>query len=593
MSTTTSSPETTARQVEARRLRLENLLQIASRNFDLRVGFDRHDRVGRGEILIAAEPAEAAAADYVRLKGAALHLLAHSMAETVRWAHEAVAEEEAGQPHFLRLWHALEDARLENAMIRRWPGMRRAFDARLLPELGGSLLRIAPVNQQVETGLYFLGRGFGDGQFSPAVGRALAEAREAIVAAASGETPQASLEAMRRIYPIVGGLLRRAAARRTPLPPASDAAEAAEENEPGRASRPEKREGPPDIEMSDERVAVGGLGQRHELPEWWRPGSMPWFERGLGTKDVHPSAVRSDVQTIIRPSAGDESAYQAIWREVRREAGYLEMRLTSMLREAAYLRYGGQFRSGKLHTAKLWKQRLGVYRLFERPVDAGRSTAFSLLVDESASMKGQDKYRLAAKTAILLGEALDRLEIPLEIIGYTTAEFEARAAMRLGLTPAHAYRTTRCSALEHRIYKRFDEPFRAVRHRLADLQPRHNNWDEESLLFAFRRIQSRVERTRVILVISDGQPNGDADHLIAAARAVENLGCKVIGVGIGADYVRQIYRNAIVVADFRQMAEELLRLLARELTASGRGARRSRVLLGPVDHLPAPRPAAG
>jgi len=593
LSTTTSSPETEARLVEARRLRLEALLQVTSRDFELRFGFGPRDHIGRGQIQIATEPGEAQSGDYARLKGAALHLLAHHLADSGRWVPQAAAEESDGRPHFLRLWLALEGARLEAGMIRRWPGMRRAFDARWLPGYGGALLRVAPLEQQVETGLYLRGRGLADGEFHPAVERALAEAASEIAAAAAGETPQASLDGMRRIYPLVAGLLRAGARRPAARPLEWERGEQPEPGQPDREPSLAREQGAPEIELSGERVAVGVLGRRKQLPEWWQPGSMPWFERGLGAKSVHPSAVRTDRQTVIRPQAGDENAYQGIWREVRREAGFLEMRLTNVLREAAYLRYAGQFRSGKLRTAKLWKQRLGIYRLFERPVDAGRSMAFSLLVDESASMKGQDKYRLAAMTAVLLGEALDRLGIPLEIIGFTTAEFEARAAMRLGLTPAHAHRATRCSALEHRIYKRFDEPFGAVRTRLSGIQPRHNNWDEESLLFAFRRIQARPERAKIIVVISDGQPNGDAEHLISAVRFVEGLGCRIIGVGIGADYVRQIYRNAIVVSDFRQTAEELLRLLARELTAGGRGARRSRLLLGPAEKRPATGPAAG
>jgi cobalamin biosynthesis protein CobT len=76
----------------------------------------------------------------------------------------------------------------------------------------------------------------------------------------------------------------------------------------------------------------------------------------------------------------------------------------------------------------------------------------------------------------------------------------------------------------------------------------------------------------VLIVISDGQPNGDAEHLIRTVADVEGLGCRIIGIGIGigADFVRQIYRNAIVVSDFRQLAEELMAVLAREL---GRGVR--------------------
>jgi hypothetical protein len=143
-----------------------------------------------------------------------------------------------------------------------------------------------------------------------------------------------------------------------------------------------------------------------------------------------------------------------------------------------------------------------------------RAAAFSLLVDESASMKGQEKFKVATKAAVLLGETLELLDVPLEIIGYSTADFEARAAMQLGLTPAHEYRHMRCSRLEHRIYKRFSEPYASAHLRLTGIQPRCNNWDEEHLMFAFQRLQERQEPRKLMVVISDGQPNGDADNLI-------------------------------------------------------------------------------
>ncbi len=111
-----------------------------------------------------------------------------------------------------------------------------------------------------------------------------------------------------------------------------------------------------------------------------------------------------------------------------------------------------------------------------------------------------------------------------------------------------------------------------MRRRLTGIEPRHNNWDEEHLLFGFRRLQARRERSKVMIVISDGQPNGDADHLIATVAALEAQGCKVIGVGIGADFVRQVYRRALVVDDFRQLAQDLLAVLAAELGRADRAA---------------------
>jgi hypothetical protein len=545
---------------------LETLLQIASRQFDLQLAFGKTESVGGGRIVM-----QAGAVAYPELKGGALHLLGHYLSESEAALEAADSEEEAGKPGFLALWHALEDARLENSMIRRWPGMAKAFEARLLPRARGSLLLVAPVFDQLEMGIYLLGRGRLEENVRAPIQEALRDAAPLITAGAGAQRPEGSLASMREIYLRISGLLRdvprRGAARVT-----ADAGQKPPSDPPrsGRGLQGEEADGVPEIDLGEDLASVDVLGRRREVPEWYRPGSAPWFERGLGEKKIHPSVLRSDAHTIVRPAPGEIREYLTLWREVQREAGHLEGRLTYLLREEAYLRFGGQFRSGKLRTAKLWKQRLGIYRLFERPIPGGRSTAFTLLVDESASMKGKEKHRVAAKTGILLGETLDRLGAPLEIIGYTTADFEARAAMRLGLTPAHEYRTMRCSPLEHRIYKAFDEPYRVARRRLSDIQPRHNNWDEESLLFAWRRIQARPERARVILVVSDGQPNGDADHLIRTVADLERSGCRVIGLGIGAEFVREIYRNAIVVEDFHQMGEELLRLMARELIGNAR-----------------------
>ncbi|MGW8249761.1 MAG: cobaltochelatase CobT-related protein, partial [Anaerolineales bacterium] len=84
------------------------------------------------------------------------------------------------------------------------------------------------------------------------------------------------------------------------------------------------------------------------------------------------------------------------------------------------------------------------------------------------------------------------------------------------------------------------------------------------LMFASQRLQTRHEPGKVLLVVSDGQPNGDANHLIEAVKRIESTGTKVVAIGIGADFVCQVYSNAVVVEDFRQMVNELTEVLARE-----------------------------
>lgn len=557
--TTTSSPDSIT---ELRRSQLEKLLQITSHNFEVRFDFGARDRLSEDQVVLGIPQAQLVEARYPALKGQALRLLGHYLADARAAEQKALAQEDSGAPGFARLWHALEDARVENGMLRRWPGMGKSFAARLPPNQGGALLSKASTLQQLELGLYLTGRGIPGAQLSRPVRQALSAVEQFVRLGASGSSPESSLEALKAAYPCLRPLLSPGSPGRAP----------ATEKRSQRRQKAHQPPAPPEIQLEDDLVWLRPRGRPRQLPEWYRPGSAPWFEAGLGGKQVHPSAMRSDRQTVVQPPSGDPEVYRSLHQEVQREAGFLAARLIRLLQEQTYLRFAGRYRSGQLEMNRLWKQRLADYRLFQRREEsAQRALAVTLLIDESASMQGRQKFHTATKAGILLGETLTRLQIPLEIIGFTTAEFEAREALRLGLTPAHQYRTMRCSPLAHRLYKSFSESYRQVRARMAGIQARHNNWDEEHLLFAYRRLRARPEPSRLILVIGDGQPNGDANHLIRTAAAIERLGCKVVGIGIGEDFVRRIYRHAIVAEDFRRLAEDLLGLLASELGAARPG----------------------
>lgn len=563
--TTTSEPAADPR-LESLRLRLERLLQVTAGQFDLRFAFGDRDWLGVGELQLNADPAQVIALPYAHLKGRALHLFGHLREESHRWLPRAQQLEAAGRPHFARLWHALEDARLENRLIARWPGMAKHLDAKIPPKLGGSLLRLATPTRQIELGLYYLGRGLAGAQFSRRVARLFDQAGTLIQSACQAETAEATVAAAEALYPLAVPFLRGQMAESDELPQShplpSDPADDPSEPEADR-SQPA-----PLIGLDNDLL---GAGDPADVPQADRfaVGSLPWFERGLGAKQVHPSVVQSDRQTIVLPPPHDPAAYRSMLADVQGDARRLAQRLRLVYQESQYLRFGGRFRSGKLDNARLWRQRSGSYRLFQRrlePLD--RQWAVSLLIDESASMRSDARCRVAALAAVLIGEALAELEIPFEIIGFSTDQFEAEAALGLGLRPAHAYRTTRCSRLEHRLYKSYDEPYRLAARRLPGIEARHNNWDEEHLWFAFRRLQGRRAAHRMMLVVCDGQPNGDADHLIATVRQLERLGTTVIGIGIGEDFVRRAYRRAIVATDIPSLARALMEILARELGRS-------------------------
>lgn len=570
--TTTSSGSQAEQRAEGLRLRLERLLQVTAREFDLRFEFGDRDAIGPGEIVLAVDDDHLASAEYGALKGEALHLLGHYLSQADRWAAQAHRIEGQGRPHFARLWHALEDSRLENRMVDRWPGMAKSFDRKVPPHLSGALMRLASRTRQIELGLYLFGRGHTGADYAPSVSTLLSKVQDPLERGAEGTSPADSLAAAREIYPVVGPHLRGEQRRSPPRRVQSEGESTLPEGEQPREAAKKMEDSQTADFQTEDPGQIGLEGQTRAFPQWIRPGSAPWFERGLGEKKIHPTAVKTDRETIVVPEPGPAEAYRRLRTEVEREAGTLNRRLKQRIRENLYLRYGGRYRSGKLDMARLWKQRTGSYRLFQRRVHRSeREIAFSLLVDESASMKRANKIQLAQKAAVMLGEALDPLGVPIEIIGFSTAQYEAQAAMAANLRPPHEFRTMRCSPLEHRLYKRFDESFAATCRRLVNVEPRCNNWDEEHLLFAFRRLQRQRARRQVMIVLSDGQPNGDADHLIRMVARLQRLGCWVIGVGIGADYVKQIYDPAIVVSDFLQLAAALAEAVARPFE---NGARR-------------------
>jgi cobaltochelatase CobT len=99
------------------------------------------------------------------------------------------------------------------------------------------------------------------------------------------------------------------------------------------------------------------------------------------------------------------------------------------------------------------------------------------------------------------------------------------------------------------------------------------NIDGEALLWAYRRLLSRPEHRRILMVISDGAPVDDSTlsvnsgnylerHLRDVIRDVESRELvELIAIGIGHDVTRY-YRRAVTIVD----AEDLGGTMMRKLT---------------------------
>lgn len=587
--------------MERRRNRLEILAQVTAHDYELALRYGETSKQAKQTIQIEdpERTLERLGGDLddervLRYqKGMTLLEVAHRLEGSLRWGlRAAVASRE--RPGMFQIWHVLEDARCENRLGVSLPGTRKNFREFIRPALEEAE-RLHALGElslffQVQWGLYLIGAGYEPGMrttkpggfktdwFEPLVLDFLDGLAATVKRATRADSPKEAYAAAEEIYAALrehlpDELLSEAlqeleipevpeeAVQKAKEEDSSDSEEDAEElfSTDVREEDAEAEEEP--VELTAEELAA--------LGHW----ASPWFERKGHSKEVHPSAARSDEGTIVIPPEGKAEEYQAVVDNASSQIKVLAWKLMQIIEERKYTRYSGSFRSGKLNTPKLWRQRLGKYRLFHRREEPERlDTCFTLLVDESGSMNRESKYLAAREATVFFAEVLDRVEVPFEVIGYSTESSEAAMAAALGHVPAFKYRHIRHSPLQHRIYKAFDEPFRNIRNRLVNIYPRFNNWDEEHLQFAYRRLVQRSEAEKIIIITSDGQPNGDATHLIETVHRLEKLGVRVIGVGVVDPFVEQIYPNYIVVQHLDQLAEELVAILRRELLRGGEEA---------------------
>lgn len=211
-----------------------------------------------------------------------------------------------------------------------------------------------------------------------------------------------------------------------------------------------------------------------------------------------------------------------------------------------------------------------------------RDTVVSLLIDSSGSMRGRS-ITIAAMCADILGRTLERCNVKVEILGFTTRAWRGGQSRELWLQQGKPTQPGRLNDLRHIIYKSADMPWRRSRRNLGLMMREEllkENIDGEALLWAHNRIVGRPEDRRILMVISDGLPVDNStllvnpsnyleQHLKYAIDRIENHSpVELVAIGIGHD-VTHHYRRAVTITDAEQlgdaMTEQLVGLFDEDL----------------------------
>ncbi len=223
-----------------------------------------------------------------------------------------------------------------------------------------------------------------------------------------------------------------------------------------------------------------------------------------------------------------------------------------------------------------------------------RDTCVTLLLDNSGSMRGRP-ISIAAICADVLARTLERCDVKVEILGFTTRAWKGGMSREKWLAEGRPAQPGRLNDLRHIIYKSADAPWRRTRENLGLMMKEgllKENIDGEALEWAHQRAMKRPEARKILMVISDGAPVDDSTLSVNAANYLEKhlrdviamvekrKAVELIAIGIGHDVTRY-YQRAVTITDVEQLAGAMTEQLAGLFESDPR--KRARALAaGPV-----------
>ena len=218
-----------------------------------------------------------------------------------------------------------------------------------------------------------------------------------------------------------------------------------------------------------------------------------------------------------------------------------------------------------------------------------RDTVVTLLLDNSGSMRGRP-ISIAAICADVLARTLERCNVKVEILGFTTRAWKGGQSREKWLAEGRPMQPGRLNDLRHIVYKSADAPWRRTRPNLGLMMKEgllKENIDGEALEWAYRRMMPRREQRKILMVISDGAPVDDSTLSVNPANYLEKhlrdviamiekrKTVELLAIGIGHDVTRY-YDRAVTITDVEQLAGAMTEQLASLFDSDPR--KRARVL---------------
>lgn len=280
---------------------------------------------------------------------------------------------------------------------------------------------------------------------------------------------------------------------------------------------------------------------------------------------------RSDIGVTSESSSNapsNKAVYDRHFREIEQISKKCVRQISQILKkrnyedtQSGYL-YGSKFNPSEAYRedGKCFSRRL--------VPDATPDVAFSIMVDESGSMHGS-KNEMARRAAILFDDVSRKLDIPTRIVGHTTSH----------------------SGVVIKNYVNFRSK-ESEKYTLGSIDAFGGNVDTYVLTALCEEMLKRKEKSKVVIVVSDGAPcgttgnannfrgiqyktlnsknsyiaNDEADQeLNACVRFYRKKGLKIIGVALDDDEsIKAIYEEGTLdCTDLSRLPSEMVKLFKK------------------------------
>ncbi len=479
--------------------RLRSFARLITQNFTLKVLFQGEVAcIGDGWMQIPqVENTEEGLAR-------SMYLVAHECGHDIFSqldAKEKAQEIDKRLPYIL---NALEDARVEKLMIRRFEGLEENMRVNI-QKIVSKWDESMPITSQLLGGMFLVGRGFDVDMLSRDARKILHWLEPLITQASEAPDSQRVLDISQEILKRIDNILK---------------------------GSPERSK----LEVSDRtRDGIAGSDfQSKDMSEFIREHfdevKLPPDHDGMANMEQLKDENQQEDETVTRPDEGDIAEYNAILTPLRRELNYLVQNLYSLVDKKRQRKRRRAFvhsrKEGVVDSRRVWKLCAGREDVFkQRRVDHGKemavdpdSLAMYLLVDESHSMLDSGRYVRAREAAIVISEALDRLGITFALTGYTAS-----------------------AKLSRILYKQFGESYTDVKTRLLGMRHRMGTLTAEHIPFALRRLAKRSKRKRILIIITDADDIESPVRLENAILDAREAGIEVIGVGVHTNLMSDYY----------------------------------------------------